>query len=47
LHDRAAPPCWQLAIRAFSFNLGEDLSRQAQQNLQAALDWAPAWLQSK
>jgi hydrogenase maturation protease len=40
----AVPPVWVLGIAGQSFELGEDLSPQAQQNLDAAVAWAWDWL---
>jgi len=40
----AAPPCLLLAIRGYSFELGEDLSADARRNLDAALAALDAWL---
>jgi hydrogenase maturation protease len=44
LQDQAPPPCWQLAIRAEGFELGEDLSPAAAAHLEAALAWTRDWL---
>jgi hydrogenase maturation protease len=38
------PPAWVLAIRGYSFGLGEPLSAKAGANLDAALRWARNWL---
>jgi hydrogenase maturation protease len=40
----AAPPCLMLAIRGYSFKLGDDLSAGARRNLDAALAALGAWL---
>jgi hydrogenase maturation protease len=37
LHDDPPPPCYQLAIRGESFELGEELSSAAQLHLETAL----------
>jgi hydrogenase maturation protease len=47
LEDEDPPPCWLLAIRADSFELGQAPSAAAQRNLDAALDWAQNWLAAK
>ena len=39
-----APPCRLLAIRGYSFELGDDLSEGARQNLDAALTRLLSWL---
>ena len=44
LEDTDPPPTWLLSIRGESFELGEAIGPQAQQNLEAALDWARQWL---
>jgi hydrogenase maturation protease len=44
LEDEDPPPCWLLAIRAESFELGEAPGTQARKNLEAALGWAAQWL---
>ena len=44
LEGQPPPPCWLLAIRGESFELGESLSLAAEQNLAAALQWAKNWL---
>lgn len=44
LHDEAPPPCTLLAIRGERFELGEALSPAAAAHLEAALQWARAWL---
>jgi hydrogenase maturation protease len=44
LQDEDPPPCWLLAIRAESFELGESPSAAAESNLDAAVDWATRWL---
>ena len=43
VHHVSPPPAFQLGIRAESFELGEGLSAQGHQNLEAALD-AVLWL---
>lgn len=45
LQDQAPPPCWLLAIRAESFELGDGLSPPAEAYLEAAVAWARDWLQ--
>ena len=40
----APPPSWLLAIRGYSFELGEPLSTRAAENLEAALGRARDWL---
>jgi len=44
LNDEEPPPSWLLAIRGERFELGEELSASAAQNLDAALAWVRAWL---
>jgi hydrogenase maturation protease len=44
LHDADPPPCALLAIRGERFELGESLSPAAASHLDAALDWAQAWV---
>jgi hydrogenase maturation protease len=47
LHDDAPPPCYMLAIRGESFELGDGLSPAAAKHLEVALnlgrDWCSAW----
>ncbi|MFA7280002.1 MAG: hydrogenase maturation protease [Sterolibacterium sp.] len=38
------PPCWMLAVRGESFELGEQLSSSAELHLKAALQWVQRWL---
>ncbi len=38
-HGASPPPCYLLAIRGYSFELGEPLSAQAEANLEAALNF--------
>lgn len=38
------PRAWILAIRGYSFELGEGLSAKAAANLDAALDWSRDWV---
>jgi len=40
-------PTWLLAIRGESFELGENLGSQAQQNLAAAISWAEEWISAE
>jgi hydrogenase maturation protease len=40
----APPPSWMLAIRGYTFELGEPLSARAVANLEAAIGCARAWL---
>ncbi len=44
LDDGAPPPCWLLAIRGEAFELGEELSAGARDNLVAALEQAARWI---
>ena len=44
LEDDDPPPCWLLAIRGESFELGEAPGAAALRNLDAALAWATQWL---
>lgn len=44
LHDDDPPPCELLAIRGERFELGEPLTSSAAAHLEAALDWARAWM---
>jgi len=45
-HLRRAPPkCWLLAIRGYCFELGESMSVEASQNLDAAIRFALPWIQ--
>lgn len=44
LNDEVPPPCWLLAISGHSFELGEPLSRYANNHLEAAVAWAGGWL---
>ena len=46
LEECAPPPCWLLAIRGDSFELGESISPNAVQHLQAALELAAEWISS-
>ena len=46
LEECEPPPCWLLAIRGDSFELGESLSLNAVQHLQAALELAAEWISS-
>ena len=46
LEECEPPPCWLLAIRGDSFELGESLSPNAVQHLQAALELAAEWISS-
>jgi hydrogenase maturation protease len=45
LRGEAPPPCTLLAIRGERFELGQPPSALALANLDAALQWATAWLQ--
>lgn len=47
LHDEPPAPCTLLAIRGERFELGESVSPAAAANLEAALNWAQAWLTEK
>ncbi len=38
------PPCWLLAIRGETWELGEAQSGESLKNLRAALEWMKAWL---
>ncbi len=44
LHGQPPPPCWLLAIRGRSFELGEPPGAGALEHLAAALSWAQGWL---
>jgi hydrogenase maturation protease len=44
LHGEAPPPCTLLAIRGYSFELGDPLSQAAVAHLDAAKEWAIAAL---
>jgi hydrogenase maturation protease len=44
LHDEHPPPAWLLAIRGVRFELGEDLTADARNHLEAALSWTTEWL---
>lgn len=44
LHGHAPPPTTLLAIRGESFELGAPLSAAAARHLDAAFDWAVAWV---
>ncbi len=44
LHGQAPPPCMVLGIQAASFALGEPPSAQALAHLDAAVNWAHAWI---
>ncbi|MCX7171717.1 MAG: hydrogenase maturation protease, partial [Proteobacteria bacterium] len=44
LEGSPPPPCWLLAIRGESFELGEPLAPAAEQHLAAALQWTESWL---
>jgi hypothetical protein len=44
IEDEPPPPAWQLAIRGESFELGAPLATAALAHLEAAVDWAAAWL---
>ena len=44
LEARPPPPSWLLGIRGEDFELGEAMSRSAQQHLEAALVWTENWL---
>lgn len=45
LHGAPPPPCTLLAIRGERFELGEQPSALAVENLKAATQWAQTWLQ--
>lgn len=47
LHDDDPPPCHLLAIRGESFELGEELSSNANDHLDAALVWAQQWIEQE
>jgi hydrogenase maturation protease len=47
LHDEDPPPCDLLAIRGERFELGEELTPAAAGHLDAALDWAQAWIAAR
>ena len=44
LQDEDPPPCWLLAIRGESFELGAAMTPAAETNLVAALAWLRDWL---
>lgn len=44
IDEGAAPPCWLLAIRGESFELGEALGAAARENLKTALQAAVDWI---
>lgn len=44
LEGRPPPPCWLLAIRGESLELGASLSAAAERNLAAAVKWAEGWI---
>ena len=44
LEGSPPPPCWLLAIRGESFELGEPLAPATEHNLAAAVQWAEGWL---
>jgi len=44
LQDRDPPPCYLLAIRGETFDLGTELSAAAAAHLETALRWAEGWL---
>jgi hydrogenase maturation protease len=44
IEDAAPPPAWLLAIRGERFELGEDISPAAKENLAAALAEAARWI---
>ena len=46
IDDGEPPPCWLLAIRGESFELGEGLRSEAAGNLQLALHAAVDWLEA-
>lgn len=46
IDDGEPPPCWLLAIRGERFELGEDLSAGAGENLAAALERAVRWIKT-
>lgn len=46
IDDGEPPPCWLLAIRGERFELGEDLSAGADENLAAALERAVRWIKT-
>jgi hydrogenase maturation protease len=46
LEGHPPPPCWMLAVRGESFELGEPLSSSAELHLRAALSWAERWVES-
>lgn len=41
------PPAWLLAIRGERFELGEDISDSAHDNLAAALEYAARWIEDR
>jgi hydrogenase maturation protease len=47
IENAEPPPCWLLAIGGHSFELGDQLSKEAAANLEAALAWAGDWLTGK
>ncbi|MCF8151945.1 MAG: hydrogenase maturation protease [Sulfuritalea sp.] len=47
IDDGEAPPCWLLAIRGEHFELGEEISAEARDNLVAALESAAHWIEER
>ena len=47
IEGAAPPPSWMLAIRGYSFELGEPPSARALDNLEAAARWAREWLAAR
>lgn len=47
IEDDEPPPCWLLAIRGQRYELGEDISDGARENLAAALERAVAWIEDR
>lgn len=43
-YGKAAPPSYQLRIRGYGFELGENLSPEAESNLQQAVVMAQEWI---
>ncbi|MCF8179720.1 MAG: hydrogenase maturation protease [Sulfuritalea sp.] len=47
IDDGEPPPCWLLAIRGERFELGEEISEEARNNLVAALERAVEWIEDR
>jgi hydrogenase maturation protease len=47
IDDNEPPPCWLLAIRGERFELGQDITEAARNNLVAALEQAAHWAEGR